>query len=180
MENKAINSQNKDNINPVKGDNGTNKARVIQFKQRITIPNQIAIKVRSHLSIKGERSQKLKINKPTQRQTIRRINQIIKNEIIEVTLIMNNNNLYSLSISVIIPVYHGGNAFSQCLESLKNSSVSPLEVIVVVDGIDPESYKIATNFTDKVLQAEINKGPATARNKGAEIAKADILFFYGC
>ncbi|MBL1211115.1 MAG: glycosyltransferase family 2 protein [Geminocystis sp. GBBB08] len=90
---------------------------------------------------------------------------------------MNNNNLHPLSISVIIPVYRGGDNFSQCLESFKNISVFPLEVIVVVDGVDLESYQMATKFTDKVLQLEENQGPATARNRGADIAKGEILFF---
>jgi GT2 family glycosyltransferase len=90
---------------------------------------------------------------------------------------MNNNNLSYSSLSVIIPVYKGGQTFSLCLESLQNSSISPEEVIVVVDGLDPESYTLANKFADKVLQLDKNQGPATARNRGAEIAKGDILFF---
>jgi GT2 family glycosyltransferase len=90
---------------------------------------------------------------------------------------MISNNFSSLSISVIIPVFNGGKAFSHCLASLKNSSLSPLEVIVVVDGNDNESYQIAQEFRVKVLQLKTNQGPATARNRGAEIAKGDIIFF---
>jgi GT2 family glycosyltransferase len=90
---------------------------------------------------------------------------------------MKNDNLSSFSISVIIPVYNGGNAFYQCLKSLKNTSLSPYEVIVVIDGTDNESFEIAQKFTVKILQLKDNRGPATARNRGAEIATGDILFF---
>jgi hypothetical protein len=65
------------------GDSGTNKARVIQFIQRTTIPNQIASMKRSPLSIKGEKLQTFKTNKPAERQTTSKIDQIIKKEIIE-------------------------------------------------------------------------------------------------
>lgn len=84
-----------------------------------------------------------------------------------------NNSL----ISIIIPVYRGGKAFNSCLASLTTSSFAPTEVIVVVDGDDPQSSQTAASFGAKVLQLEINQGPAVARNRGAAIAKGDILFF---
>ncbi|MEA5511029.1 glycosyltransferase [Crocosphaera sp. UHCC 0190] len=90
---------------------------------------------------------------------------------------MVDNNFSLLSISVIIPVYKGGKAFSNCLASLSKSLLSPAEVIVVVDGDDSESYQVAEDFGAKVLQLKTNQGPARARNRGAEIAKGDILFF---
>ncbi len=81
------------------------------------------------------------------------------------------------SISIIIPVYRGGKSFSYCLASLENSLLSPAEVIVIVDGDDPESYQVAQEYGAKVLQLKANRGPATARNIGAEAAKGDIIFF---
>jgi GT2 family glycosyltransferase len=84
-----------------------------------------------------------------------------------------NNSL----ISIIIPVYRGGKAFNSCLASLATSLLAPTEIIVVVDGDDPQSYQIAESFGAKVLQLETNQGPAVARNRGAAIAKGDILFF---
>jgi GT2 family glycosyltransferase len=82
-----------------------------------------------------------------------------------------------LLISVIIPVHRGGKAFSQCLASLKNSRLFPSEVIIVVDGEDNQSYRVAEGFGAKLLQLKSNRGPATARNRGAEVAKGDILLF---
>lgn len=82
-----------------------------------------------------------------------------------------------LSISIIIPVYNGGQAFYDCLASLKSSRFSPVQVIVVVDGDDPHSHQIAQAFGAKVIQLKTNQGPATARNRGSEVATGDILFF---
>jgi glycosyltransferase involved in cell wall biosynthesis len=89
---------------------------------------------------------------------------------------MNNTN-HNLSVSVIIPVYNGGEAFRECLASWQNTSLSPLEIIVVVDGDGDGSRQVAEQFGIKVLTLETNQGPATARNRGAEVAKGDILFF---
>jgi GT2 family glycosyltransferase len=84
-----------------------------------------------------------------------------------------NNSL----ISIIIPVYAGGKAFNNCLASLSASLLAPTEIIVVVDGDDSQSYQTAVSFGAKVLQLETNQGPAVARNRGAAVAKGDILFF---
>ncbi|MFN9914095.1 MAG: glycosyltransferase family 2 protein, partial [Pirellulaceae bacterium] len=84
-----------------------------------------------------------------------------------------NNSL----ISIIIPVYRCGQAFNNCLASLSTSLLAPTEVIVVVDGNDPQSYETAVSFGAEVLQLESNQGPAVARNQGAAMAKGDILFF---
>ncbi|ELR97384.1 glycosyltransferase family 2 protein [Gloeocapsa sp. PCC 73106] len=81
------------------------------------------------------------------------------------------------TISIIIPVYNGGEAFTRCLTSLKNSKVRPLEIIVVADGDTDGSGELAEKFGAKVLRNNTSKGPATARNKGAAIARGDILLF---
>lgn len=81
------------------------------------------------------------------------------------------------SISIIIPVYRGGKEFETCLTSLQDSSIAPAETIVVIDGDDPRSRAVAESFPTEVIQLESNRGPAAARNRGAEIATGDILFF---
>ncbi|ACK72565.1 glycosyl transferase family 2 [Gloeothece citriformis PCC 7424] len=82
-----------------------------------------------------------------------------------------------LSISIIIPVYNGGDRFRQCLESLAKLNPSPLEIIVVSDGDTDESWKMAQDFGVTVVRQPVSRGPATARNIGAKMAKGDILFF---
>jgi glycosyltransferase involved in cell wall biosynthesis len=86
------------------------------------------------------------------------------------------NLLTELSISVIIPVYNGGDLFRQCLSSLNASYNKPIEVIVVADG-DTESGQVAADWGAKVIRVEEKGGPAQARNLGAAAAGGDILFF---
>jgi glycosyltransferase involved in cell wall biosynthesis len=80
-------------------------------------------------------------------------------------------------ISIIIPVYRGGDAFRRCLESVDAFGTLAHEVIVVVDGEDSESEAIAAAFGRKSLKLSVNAGPAKARNVGAKQATGDVLFF---
>lgn len=82
-----------------------------------------------------------------------------------------------LSISVVIPVYNGGESFRRCLDSLKQSSRQPDEVIVVADGDTDGSCQTAKDFGAKVFRYDSAGGPARARNRGAQMAQGDILFF---
>jgi len=81
------------------------------------------------------------------------------------------------TISVIIPVYNGGEAFRRCLASLTKASPQPLEVIVVADGDTDGSGQLAQDFGAKVIRVPTSGGPAKARNLGAKAASGDILFF---
>jgi GT2 family glycosyltransferase len=80
------------------------------------------------------------------------------------------------SISIVIPVYQGGEAFKECLSSLKLFAPPETEIIVVADG-DEESANVAEKFGFRVLRSAKTGGPAKARNLGASSAKGDILFF---
>ena len=80
-------------------------------------------------------------------------------------------------MSVIIPVYNGGESFRQCLSSLGQSSRPPDEVIVVSDGDTDGSWQVAEAWGAKVFRYETSGGPARARNRGASLATGDILFF---
>ncbi|MGF1569268.1 MAG: glycosyltransferase [Nodosilinea sp.] len=84
-------------------------------------------------------------------------------------------------ISIIIPVYNGGDAFKACLQSLKTHlpAVDDLstEVIVVADGCTDGSDQQAEKFGATVLRTASPGGPARARNLGAQRAKGELLFF---
>ncbi len=81
-----------------------------------------------------------------------------------------------LTVSVIIPVYNGGDAFRWCLEDLERCQPAPSEIIVVSDGDSDGSWKVAQEFGAIVIRQE-NRGPAAARNLGARFATGDLLFF---
>jgi GT2 family glycosyltransferase len=80
-------------------------------------------------------------------------------------------------ISVLIPVYNGGQYVNQCLEALEASSYQEFEIIVVDDASTDESAAISRKKGVTVLQLPKRGGPAAARNRGAEIARGEILLF---
>ncbi len=81
------------------------------------------------------------------------------------------------SISVIVPVHDGGQAFCNCLLALTTTEPAPGEIIVVTDGDTDHSRAIAETFGVRVLNTSTRVGPAQARNLGACAAQGDILFF---
>jgi len=81
------------------------------------------------------------------------------------------------TVSVIIPVYNGGDNFRRCLLSLSESDTHPDEIIVVADGDSDGSWRMAEEFNAGILRLPTTGGPARARNIGAQKAKGDILFF---
>lgn len=82
-----------------------------------------------------------------------------------------------LTISVIVPVYNGGDYLFQCLYSLSKATPPLHEIIVVPDGCTDGSAQVAQQFGMKVLTLSQRRGPAQARNFGAQAAQGDILFF---
>lgn len=81
------------------------------------------------------------------------------------------------AISVIIPVHNGGADFRACLLSLQAADPPPYEIIVVSDGGDSDSRRLAEKSGARVLRIPTPEGPARARNMGARHARGDILFF---
>ncbi len=81
-------------------------------------------------------------------------------------------------ISVIVPVYNSASFLRRCLEAVGTSRYAHYECIVVNDGSTDESGEVARSFQTRVVDvSEGPRGPAYARNRGAEIAQGDILFF---
>lgn len=83
----------------------------------------------------------------------------------------------SVSISVIIPVYRGGESFIRCLQGISKTIPKPQEIIVICDGDPDSSLAIARQFGVRVIETLERSGPARARNLGARAATGDILFF---
>ena len=93
---------------------------------------------------------------------------------------MQKNSLPSLppSISVIIPVYRGGDDFQECLNALAASNSKPKEIIIVADGGMHGTPQPDESLGAILLETAKAGGPARARNLGAEKASGDILFFF--
>ena len=82
-----------------------------------------------------------------------------------------------MTISVIIPVYNAAAHLQLCLGHLRNSTVAPLECLVVDDGSTDETATVAREAGARVINVPSRRGPAFARNLGASEARGDILFF---
>ena len=85
----------------------------------------------------------------------------------------------SLSISVIMPVYNGADFISRSLPPIiaMQQRGEILEVLVVDDGSTDDSMQMAEQMGAKVLSSGGRMGPGGARNRAAEIARGDVLWF---
>ena len=80
-------------------------------------------------------------------------------------------------LSVVVPVYNGGQAFEDCLKAITRSTFRDWELIVVDDGSTDESRAVAMRFGARMLVTTGRQGPGAARNAGAQVAVGDYLFF---
>ena len=82
-----------------------------------------------------------------------------------------------MNISIIIPVYNSSLTLKECLDAIFDTNFKNFEVIIVSDNSSDNSVEIAKQYQCKVIELPQNKGPAFARNSGAQEAKGDILLF---
>ena len=80
-------------------------------------------------------------------------------------------------ISIIIPSYNSGQTLGECLNAIFDNKFENFEVILVSDKSTDNSINIAKNYNCKIIELKENKGPAYARNTGADSASGDILLF---
>lgn len=80
----------------------------------------------------------------------------------------------ALITTVIIPVYNGAETISQCLEGLRDQTVTPDEVLVIDDGSTDGTAEVVTQFPEVRLIRQDNSGPAAARNLGVAEAKGEV------
>lgn len=80
-------------------------------------------------------------------------------------------------VSVIVPNYNYSRVLALCLKSLREQTYPHLEIIVVDDCSTDDSVAVAESFGVKVVSTGVNGGPAVARNRGAEVASGEVLFF---
>jgi GT2 family glycosyltransferase len=81
------------------------------------------------------------------------------------------------TVSVVIPVRNGPRDIAACLLAIARSAHAPDEILVVDDGSTDDTATVALEAGARVLRLPKNVGPAAARNRGAEVARGDILFF---
>jgi len=80
-------------------------------------------------------------------------------------------------VSIIVPVGGSAPAWPRCLDRLTRLDPAPGEIIAVIDGINDEHNQLASAAGFQVVSLQRPCGPAAARNRGAETATGDLLFF---
>lgn len=87
----------------------------------------------------------------------------------------------SPKVSVIIPVFNSEDLLGDCLDSIRNQSLSDIEIICIDDGSSDGSFKILNHFQSidnrfKIYQQE-NEGAGSARNKGILESNGEYILF---
>ena len=84
-------------------------------------------------------------------------------------------------ISIIVPVFNVENYLNKCLDSLKNQTLSDIEIIVVDDGSQDHSARIATEYSLEdsrfIVIRQQNKKQGGARNTGLKYASGKYVAF---
>lgn len=84
-----------------------------------------------------------------------------------------------LTVSVVVPVHYGGEAFRACALALAEALGPHDEWVVVADGETDGAWRDLPD-TEAVVRTVVRAeagGPASARNDGARAASGDVLFF---
>jgi glycosyltransferase involved in cell wall biosynthesis len=82
-------------------------------------------------------------------------------------------------VSVVIPCYNHAGFLEETVLSAMASDYPSIEIIIVDDGSQDDSVKVALQLSEKypmvkTLQ-QINQGPAAARNNGIKIAQGTFI-----
>ena len=82
-------------------------------------------------------------------------------------------------VSIIVPIYNVASYLKECLQSIVTQSYENLDIILIDDGSDDESLKIALNFAENdkriFVISKPNGGLSSARNFGLEFIKGSAL-----
>jgi succinoglycan biosynthesis protein ExoO len=82
------------------------------------------------------------------------------------------------AVSVLIPVYNGGQWLAAAIESVLSQTLSNLEVLVVDDASEDDTVRIAEEFARRdprvrLLRQHCNRGQAAARNLALASARGE-------
>ncbi len=86
----------------------------------------------------------------------------------------------TLALSIVVPVRDSGSSLDRVLAAIRASELpaDAYEIIVVDDVSTDESVMVAARHADTVVRLRGRaSGPAYARNRGAELARGDVVAF---
>lgn len=93
---------------------------------------------------------------------------------------MQLNNSSDVLVTAIIPTRNRPDLLLRAVSSVLAQTLVQLEVVIVIDGADPETSRKFENIDDtrvRVLQLSVAKGGAGARNYGVSQAQGDWIAF---
>ena len=82
-----------------------------------------------------------------------------------------------IRISIIVPTHNSKDTLAMCLAAISRSELKDYEIVVVDDGSDDASVKIAQKYPCRLIALKENKGASAARNIGVKSAGGSILVF---
>lgn len=86
-----------------------------------------------------------------------------------------------MRFSVIVPAYNAERTLPSCLESIKGQTYPDFEVIVIDDGSQDETGKIAKTYVDEDVRFRYihqeNEGVSASRNHGLRAAVGEFVVF---
>ena len=84
-------------------------------------------------------------------------------------------------VSVIVPVYNVEEYLERCIDSILSQTMKNIELILLDDGSQDDSYKIMKKYALKdkriIIDHHDNIGPALTRNKGIKMASGKYIMF---
>ena len=84
-------------------------------------------------------------------------------------------------VSVLVPIYNSEKYIKRCLESIINQTYKNLEILLIEDGSEDNSYNIIKKYQEKDDRIKIyqivNNGVADARNKAVENSTGEYITF---
>lgn len=86
----------------------------------------------------------------------------------------------ALPVSVIIPTHHRADLVVGAVRSALRQDFANLEIIVVIDGDDPQTSRVLRDITDlrlRVIDLAVEVGGAEARNIGVHEAQGEWVAF---
>ena len=83
-----------------------------------------------------------------------------------------------MKISVIIPTFNRRKTLRRAIESVRNQSLSPYEILIIDDGSNDGTKEwVKESFQDIKYIYQNNQGVSSARNKGIKYAYGDWIAF---
>src|SRR5579863_5806919 len=87
------------------------------------------------------------------------------------------DNIMTPEVSVIIPTYNRRAMVREAVSSVLAQRDANFELIVVDDGSSDGTSEMLADLKDVKVARTEHRGPAAARNRGVEVARAPLIAF---